>query len=480
MLYELFFNIDYQCLQGNMNQSIEDICYDSRQVKRHCLFVCLQGWKDDGHCYIDEAIAKGASVIVIEKEVVMHDHITYILVKDSRLALALLSDAFFDYPSSKLKVIGITGTKGKTTVAYMIASILEAAGEHVGMIGTIGCFIGGKKYQSVNTTPESYEIQKMMAIMIEQNCTYCIMEVSSQGLKYHRVDGIQFDYAIYTNLSIDHIGTYEHPTFEDYKTSKQKLFQMTPFSIVNQDDPYYSQMLSQHYLTYSLHQQSHLQASHIQYIQNQFLSVQFQTQGLFQDTFLINIPGQFNVYNALAAITFASHLHIPLLTIQYALSHLCIPGRTEMISHPSYTVMIDYAHNAYSYAHLFETLNHYKHCRLICVYGAGGKRDHHRRYEVGKVVAQNHAFSILTADNPRGEKVSEICSDIIRGIESEQGKYIVIEDRKQAIFYALKQAQKGDFVLCLGKGHEDYQIMKEKRLPFSEKKIIENYFMNND
>lgn len=480
MLYDLFYYIDYQCLQGDMNQNIDDICYDSRQVKKNCIFVCLKGWNNDGHNFIDEAIKKGAIAIVVEKAVQMREHITYILVKDSRLTLALLSDAFFDHPSSKLKVIGITGTKGKTTVAYMLANILETAGEHIGMIGTIGCFIDGKKYQSVNTTPESYEIQKMMATMVEKNCTYCMMEVSSQGLKYHRVEGIQFDYAIYTNLSIDHISRQEHPTFEDYQTSKQKLFQMTPFSIVNQDDPYFSYMLSKNYLTYSLHQQSHLQASHIQYIQNQFLSVQFQTQGLIQDAFLINIPGQFHVYNALAAMTLAYQLHIPVSIIQHALSHLCIPGRTEIIPHFSYTVMIDYAHNAYSYAHLFQTLQHYQHRRLICVYGAGGKRDHHRRYEVGKIVAKYHAFSILTADNPRGEKVLDICLDIIKGIESECGKYIIIEDRKQAIIYALKHAQKGDFVLCLGKGHEDYQLMDKERLPFSEKKIIEEYFIDHD
>lgn len=485
MLKDLLKKIDYQLLQGDLEQDITDICYHTKEIKEKCLFVCIQGVVNDGHDYIIQAIHKGATVIVVDRQVDMIEGITYIKVPHTREALALLSCAYFDYPSQKMTVIGITGTKGKTSTSYMIASVLEAAGYRAGIIGTIGYMINGKLEKTKNTTPESYEIQKIMSQMVAAGCQYCVMEVSSQGLKLHRVDGIQFDYGIFTNLSSDHISSYEHHSFEEYLACKRLLFQMCCVGLFNKDDEHYDNMIQEvhcHIQTYSIHQDSDLKAHHISYYQDVHqLGMIFQTSGQVQQIFQINMPGYFSIYNALVTILLCQNLSIPINIVKQALQKIMIPGRMEIIPiSENYTVIIDYAHNALSYENLLQTILQYRPHRIICVYGAGGHRDHQRRYDVGKIVAKYNAFSILTADNPRGESVQKICDDIIQGIHSEKGKYRVIENRQEAIYYALSHAQDGDFILCLGKGHEDYQTMNQTPLPFSERKIILDFFHKDD
>jgi len=483
-LKQLLKELDYQFIQGNINQEISQIDYDSRQVKNNSLFVCIPGAKVDGHQFIDEVIEKGAKVIIVEKEVSYHEGITYIQVKDARYALALLSCAFFDHPSRKMTVIGLTGTKGKTTASYMVQSILENAHKKVGIIGTIGSVINGELKVTKNTTPESFELQKLMNEMVEKGCEYCVMEVSSQGLMLNRVAGIDFDYGVFTNLSPDHIGPNEHTSFEHYMSCKQKLFQMCQVGIFNKDDEHYQDMIQQatcDIKTYSIHQESDLQASHIQLSQGQgTLGVSFQTKGLIDGQFETDIPGQFSVYNSLVAIMICGLLKIDFPYIQAALKQVRVKGRVEIVPYSDdFTVLIDYAHNAFSFENILETISAYHPRRMICVYGAGGKRAKSRRYEVGEVVGKMGAFSVLTADNPRGENITSICKDIVAGLNQYDGKYVIIEDRKEAIHYALDMAQKDDVVLCLGKGHEDYIIFDAQHIiHFSEREVIEEYKKN--
>lgn len=481
MLKSLLENIDYELLSGSVNIHIQDICYDTKHMSQNCLFVCLKGKTFDGHHYIDEAIVKGAVAFVVSENVEMKDGITYIQVGNTRHALASISAAFFDYPSHKMKVIGITGTKGKTTVSYMIAAILENAHKNIGVIGTNGCRICGKLIKTKNTTPESYELQKRMHEMVMNHCEYCIMEVSSQGLMMDRVKGIDFDYGIFTNLSWDHISENEHATFEDYKNCKHRLFQMCHKGLLNQDDSYMQDMIKDvncKILTYSLDEPSDLQALNVSfYRKSHCLGVYFQTQGLLSEDFDLCLPGRFSVYNALAAIALCWDLGVDIKNIKDALKTISIQGRNEIVHvNTPYTVMIDYAHNAFSFDCLLKTIQQYHPHQMICVYGAGGQRDLKRRYDTGRVVASYQAYSIITSDNPRNEDVSAICQDIMKGIESLSGEYKVIEDRKQAIEYALSIAENEDIVLCLGKGHEDYQMVNGVLYPFDERKIIEEYF----
>ena len=484
-LNELLDEMNYQFIQGHLDEEVSQIDYDSRTVQSGSLFVCIPGAKVDGHSFIDQVIQKGAKVIVIEHPVEYQEGITYLLVDNARKALALLSCAFFHHPSRQMKVIGITGTKGKTTTSYMVASILEKAHKKVGIIGTIGSIVNGEFRKTKNTTPESFELQKLMHEMVEAGCEYCVMEVSSQGLMLDRVTGIDFDIGVFTNLSPDHIGENEHRSFEHYMSCKKQLFQMCRIGLFNKDDEHYLDMIDRAHCqiqTYSIDQESDLQAFNINlYRQDNILGVTFDTNGVISASFQTNTPGKFSVYNSLVAIMICHLLDIDVPYIQEALKQVSVKGRVEMVPVPRpYTVFIDYAHNALSFDSILSTMSEYHPHRIYCVYGLGGHRDVHRRYGAGEIVAKYHAFSILTADNPRGESVQKICQDIIEGINKENGEYIVIEDRQQAIHYALEHAEAHDIILCLGKGHEDYQILDEEPLPFSERQIIEEYFQQED
>lgn len=479
-LEKLLTDIEYELIQGNLDQEVSQIDYDSRQVNHNSLFVCIVGAKVDGHRFIKQVVDKGAKVIVVEHDVDCIDGITYLKVADSRLTLALLSCAFFEHPSRHMTVIGVTGTKGKTTTTYMLKSILEAAHEKVGIIGTIGSMINGQFEKTKNTTPESFELQRLMHKMVEAGCRYCLMEVSSQGLMLNRVAGVDFDYGIFTNLSPDHIGPNEHASFEDYMECKKKLFQMCKVGLFNQDDAYYPKMIEgatcQIY-TYGVHHLSDLTASHIDlYTGDGHLGVSFETKGFIQGKFHLDMPGTFNVYNAMVAISIAYFNHIAGEFIHMALPHIRVLGRAEIIPvSKDYTVIIDYAHNALSTESILQTILAYSPKRIVCVYGSVGDRTQGRRAEIGEVVSRLADFSILTADNPGHEDVHHINLDIMKGLEKHHGEYIEIIDRQQAILYALSNAQKGDVILLLGKGHEDYQLIGDEHVHFSEKEIIQQY-----
>ena len=480
-LEQLLENVDYTLCQGTLSQNVMSVDYDSRKVKQDSLFVCISGANVDGHDFIEEVIAKGARVIVMTRDVPMHEGITYIKVKDESISLALVSCAFYNHPSKQLCVIGITGTKGKTTSSLMVKSILEKAGKKVGIIGTNGTFIGDVHEPTSNTTPESHELQRIMHKMVEAGCEYCVMEVSSQGLKLHRVEGIDFDFGIFTNLSPDHIGPNEHASFEEYKECKKHLFSLCKIGLFNKDDAYFEEMIKDvpcQVKTYSLKQTADLEAYHLDlYQRNGKMGISFATRGMVEGDFIVNMPGFFNAYNALVAIMIAHEIGVGKEDIINALARVQVLGRGQVMDvSEEYTVIIDYAHNGVSFESIISTVEQYHPERLLVVYGCGGKRSPTRRKECGETVAKHHGYSILTADNPRGEKVREICEDIAEAIKANGGAYEIIEDRKEAIYKTLDAARKGDVVLLLGKGHETYQIGEdEKKTHFSETEVIEDY-----
>lgn len=478
-LEKLLADLDYELIQGDCLQEVTSIDYDSREVKEDGLFVCIEGAVVDGHKFIDQVIDKGVKTVVVTKDVVTREGITYIKVKDSRLALAKMSCAFFDHPSRKLNVIGVTGTKGKTTTTYMLKSILENANKKVGIIGTIGSMVNGTFEKTKNTTPESFELQRLMNKMVEEGCEYCLMEVSSQGLMLNRVAGIEFDYGIFTNLSPDHIGPNEHSSFEHYKECKKMLFKMCKVGIFNKDDAHYEDMIKDatcEIYTYSL-KEGDLVASNIElYNELGHMGVTFDASGLLEGHFHLDMPGYFNVYNAMVAMMLAHFYHIDHEFIHATLPHVRVSGRAELI-HVSndYTVIIDYAHNALSAQSILETILTYDPKRIVCVYGSVGDRTKGRRKELGEIISKLADFSIVTEDNRGFEDMRSINKSIIEGIQLYNGEYVEIDDRREAIFYALDHAKKGDVILLLGKGHEDYQLVKDQKIPFSEKKVLEEY-----
>lgn len=480
-LSKLCENIEYTIVQGDPNVNVEDIIYDSRKVMPGTVFVCLVGAVTDGHKYIPDAVEKGASAIVVERAAeaeAIPESITVIQVESARKALAYMAAAYFDYPDRKLTTIGLTGTKGKTTTTYIIKDVIEQAGKKAGLIGTIATVIGDQAIPAKNTTPESYEIHKAMAQMVEAGCQYMVMEVSSQGLKLDRTAGIVFDYGVFTNLSPDHIGPAEHADFDEYLSCKSMLFRQCVTGIINMDDKYAEQILQGHtcsVVTFSAEKDADLKAGDIEFLNEEGrLGMSFKTSGLMNCRAKIHIPGRFSVYNALTTMAVCSKLGISDEAILAGLEDVQVKGRVEMIPvSKDFSVIIDYAHNEVSTRSVLETLLQYQPSRLIAVYGCGGNRSKVRRYDIGEVTGQLADLSILTSDNPRFEKVADINNDIKTGLAKTDGKYIEIEDRKEAIAYAITNAEKGDMIIMLGKGHEDYVEIEGVKYHFSEHEAVQ-------
>ncbi|MBT9779290.1 UDP-N-acetylmuramoyl-L-alanyl-D-glutamate--2,6-diaminopimelate ligase [Clostridium sp. MCC353] len=471
--------MEYELLQGTLDLEVTDVIYDSRKAKEQTVFVCMMGSRIDSHDFIDDVVQKGVKALVIEKDMEnLPKGVTVIRVDNSRNALALLSAARFDYPAEKMVTIGVTGTKGKTTTTHMIKAILETAGKKVGMIGTNGAVIGEETYPTRNTTPESYELQEYFSKMTEAGCEYMIMEVSSQGLKMHRVDGIFFDYGLFTNISPDHIGPDEHADFEEYLYYKSQLLNRCKTGIVNRDDPHYEEIVrraSCECHTFSLDGDAGFMAKDIRYVaEPDFVGLDFKVTGEYELELKVNIPGRFNVYNALAAVSVCSFLGLPKDKICHALEHLSVNGRMEIVyASPKCTVIVDYAHNAVSMESLLKTLRDYNPKRLVCVFGCGGNRSKDRRYSMGEIGGRLADLCIITADNSRFEKVEDIIADIRGSIEKTGGAFIEIPDRREAIEYSIIHAQPGDMIAVIGKGHEDYQEINGVRYPFLDRAVIE-------
>ncbi len=485
-LEQICGEIEYRLLKGTMETEVKDIIYDSRKIAKDTMFVCMVGAITDGHNYIKDAVEKGASAIVVEREETatqIPDGITVIQVKSTRYALALMSAALFDHPARKLITIGLTGTKGKTTTTYMIKSVLEMAGKKVGLIGTIGALIGDEKLPSKNTTPESYELHRMFAAMVEAGCEYVVMEVSSQGLKLDRTAGIEFDYGVFTNLSPDHIGPAEHASFEEYLECKSMLFSQCKKGIINADDVHSEEILKNHTCevysfatekTEFLGKPVDLAAYEIGYIkENGKLGMDFKVKGVMECEAKVHIPGRFSVSNSLVTMLVCHLAGISNEAIQKGLEKVQVKGRVEMLPvSKDYYLIIDYAHNEVSTRSVLTTLLEYHPKRLICVYGGGGNRSKLRRYDMGEVTGAMADLCVLTCDNPRDEEIKDINEDIKVGLAKSNGKYIEIEDRKEAIAYCMTHAQPGDMIVLLGKGHEDYQEIKGVKYHFDEREAV--------
>ncbi len=512
-LSELLTDVSHTLLTGDCECMVEDITTDSRAVKQGTLFICIRGFKADGHAFIEKAIDAGARAIVIEDswcdEVgeyaltdlvnaskiatgqatinsgtdetdIRNESVTIIRTGDTHLALAWIASAWNDHPSKGMTMIGLTGTKGKTTTAHMIKKILETAGHKVGMIGTIGAFIGEEKIETKNTTPGAYELQGILKCMREKGCDSVVMEVSSQALKQYRTGGITFDYGAFLNISPDHIGDGEHADFDEYKSCKKLLFNQVKKSIINMDADYAEEFLDvvPNPITVSVGKDTGLSASNIKNEwEGNFLGISFCVSGLIDNSFRVSMPGIFNAENALVSIAIANEMGIDNGIVKNALTKVSVKGRCQMVpTGPGKAAfIIDYAHNALSMESVLSMLKSYNPKRLICLFGGGGNKPKQRRFDMGSAAGKYADLTIITTDNPRDEELADINADIIKGLESNGGIYSIIEDRQTAIEYLLDNTDSDDIVALIGKGHETYQEIKGVKYYFCEEEIIRNY-----
>ena len=476
---ELLKGITYECIKGTVDRRVSEVVYDSRKIVKDCLFICICGYNTDGHDFAREAADKGAAVLVVQKEVELPggSDVTVIRVEDTRYAMAFISAAYFGHPADRLKVIGITGTKGKTTTTYLIKSILESAGYKTGLVGTIETIIGERHIPAANTTPESFLLQKYFKEMEEEGCQIVVMEVASQGLKLHRTQGFIFEIGIFTNLEPDHIGPNEHADFEEYQACKGLLFQQCRLGIVNIDDVHTQAVLKGHTCrleTYGFDKSADFYADNLELVKKPGeLGIDFTVGGKMNFQVEVPTPGRFSVYNALTAIAVCSHFKVEIPQIQKALLGAHVKGRIEMVPvSDQFTLLIDYAHNEMSLKSLLTTLREYQPARLVCVFGCGGNRSKDRRYGMGEVSGNYADLTIITSDNPRFEEPQDIIEDIKTGIRKTKGKFVEICDRREAIAYAIDHGQPGDIIVLAGKGHEDYQEIKGVKYPMDERVLI--------
>lgn len=472
-------------VRGNLDVNVKGIKNNSKAVEENDMFVAIKGFDDDGHNHIEEAIKNGAKVILaqedeIDKNIIKEipEDIVLVLTKDTRYALAIVACNFYKNPSKKMKLIGVTGTKGKTTTTYMIRDILEKHGIKVGLIGTVASYVGDKKISdNENTTPESLKLQEIFSKMLEEKCEAVVMEVSSQSLKLERVAGCDFDIGVFTNLAEDHISTKEHPNMEDYFNSKVKLFKMCKKGFINADDVY-SIMIPKlvpecQFSTYGIDNHCDLLAKDIT-VTNQYADFKVKI-GDKNERVKVSIPGRFSVYNSLAAIAVAMQFGCNSEEIKGALENIRVPGRSELVDNKlGLTIMIDYAHTPESLEKILSAVKIYTKGRVISVFGCGGDRDKIKRPMMGEVSGRVADYTIITSDNPRTENPEEIVKDIEEGIKKTNGKYECIVDRKEAIKKAIKMANKRDMIVLAGKGHEQYQEINKKRYPFDESEIVNN------
>ncbi len=489
-LLQLTDGLEYKIICGSNETKIQSVIYDSRKVTSGSLFVCIQGFVSDGHKYIKQALQKGAAAIMIAdgqtgieltelcKEA-KEKHAVILSTPNTRRALAMISAAFFSYPSEKIQMIGITGTKGKTTTTYMIREIFQKSERSTGLIGTIANIIDGEVRQAERTTPESYDLQNLLSEMLEKNMDSCVMEVSSQGLMLDRSYGCRYQIGGFTNLYHDHIGEHEHANMQEYLDAKLLLFDQSAIGVINADSDVSDKVVEYAsarcpVFTYGIDHECDVRAYDIKKEKkNGRIGTSFLVKSpWYNESFFVAMPGRFNVYNALCAISIAGICGIPAESVKAGLEDISVPGRLQRVPNKSaYTVLVDYAHNAASLENLLLTLREYCSGRLITVFGCGGDRAKSRRYEMGEVSGKLSDLSIITSDNPRSEEPMDIIADILYGFSKTNGKYLLEPDRENAISLALSLAQKDDFVIIAGKGHENYQIFKDHTIHFDDAEI---------
>ena len=468
-------------VKGNLDTEIKGIAKSSNEVKEGYLFVAIKGFTVDGHNFIEDAIKNGATAVMVEegcdlKSIKFKEDTIIIMAKSTREGLAIVSSNFYNNPSTKFKLIGVTGTKGKTTTTYMIKEILEKAVQQLGLIGTIATYINGKKIKdSERTTPESLELQQLFAQMVEEGVETVVMEVSSQSLKLNRVAGCNFDIVIFTNFSEDHISPKEHPDMEDYFNSKLKLFEMCKTGIVNTDDLHGAKIPrlfpESNITTYGIDNFANVLAKDIT-ITNSYVDFKVKIKDR-NERVKTGIPGRFSVYNSLAAICVAQKFGIDPEVVKQALLEVRVPGRSEMVDNKlELPIMIDYAHSPESLQNILYATKSYTRGRVISVFGCGGDRDSSKRPIMGEISGKVADYTIITSDNPRTEKPEDIIKAIEEGISKTKGKYEVVVDRTEAIEKAIKMANKRDIIILAGKGHETYQEINNEKKHFDEREII--------
>lgn len=484
-LSHLVAELDYEVIQGQIDIEVNNIHNDSRKVCKGDMFFCITGAVSDGHNFAKDVAQKGASVIIVEKAVEVDESVTVIKVNSTRYAMGIISSKFYGEPSKKLKVIGITGTKGKTTTTYMIREMLMSAGIGTGLIGTIEILDGKKVIPAKNTTPESILLHAHLKDMVDNGMEAVVMEVSSQGLMLDRVAGVDFDYGIFTNLSKDHIGPNEHSSFDEYKMWKSKLFTLCKKGIFNIDDKHAQYMIDNsncENVTISLKNSGDYKADNLKLYSSQgVLGIEYQLTGRLSDTIIVDMPGEFTVYNSLAAIAVADLMKVSPDKIKKILEDIKVRGRVELIPiSDSFTILIDYAHNAMALESLFKALKAYEPTRLVSLFGCGGNRSKDRRFEMGEVSGNMADLTIITSDNPRDEEPLDIIEDIKTGISKTSGEYVAIADRKEAIRFAIMNAKPGDVIVLAGKGHEDYQEIHGVKHHMDERDLIREILEEED
>ena len=476
ILKSLLKGLDYEVIKGNEESKVQNIRYDNRKIEQGDAFVCVKGFKVDGHSFIGDVIKKGAKTLIVQEDVSVQEDITIIKVRDTRKALAIMSSNYFGNPKDKLKIIGITGTNGKTTSAFIIKSILEKAGFMTGLIGTIANYIGNKKVDAVRTTPESYELHELFKNMVDAGVEYCVMEVSSHSLELDRVYGIQFEEGIFTNLTRDHLDF--HKTFENYYNAKFKLFERSNHSIINLDDPYGANIVKDieergvktKVSTFSIEKESDFKAFEIKSHSN---GSEFKVNLESIEEFSINIPGEYNIYNSLGCIICAYNLNIPMDKIKEGLSDVVIPGRCELVAKEKnlpYSIIIDYAHTPDGLENILSTVKAFTKNRMISVFGCGGDRDKVKRPQMGKIGCELSDIAIITSDNPRSEEPMDIINDIVKPLNYDN--FVIEVNRKEAIRKEMNMALEGDVIVIAGKGHETYQILKDETIHFDEREVV--------
>lgn len=469
-------------LRGSLDKNISSIVYDSRQAAKGSLFLAMPGLRLDGTRFIAEAVNRGATAFITETSLGQVAEsslpgITAIRVENCRRVLAGISAQYFGHPSQQLNLIGITGTNGKTTVAYLLESIFHAFDSPTGVIGTINYRYGGQIFRAGMTTPESLDLNRMMAEMVSLGIPNCVMEVSSHSLILHRVRELDFTTAVFTNLSRDHLDF--HDALEDYMLAKKSLFTDHGIAqrVVNIDDLLGREIWQeapQGTLTTAIHDRASVMAENI------LLNEEGSRFDL--KTPWGNLPihsrllGKHNIYNMLSAAAAALQQNVPLETVARGMESLnCIPGRLQCVDlGQDFTVAIDYAHTDDALANVLKTARTFIRNKIILVFGCGGDRDRGKRKEMGRVALQESDFAVITSDNPRSENPDRIIEDICRGIppHAREGKdFTLIADRKKAIEHAIDKAQTGDLVLIAGKGHEDYQILKTQTIHFDDREV---------
>ena len=481
-LKDIISTLDVQQVQGDQNVSIQDITADSRAVKLNSLFIALDGATVDGHNYIDKAVAAGAVAVIVSKPVTVPDDVCVITVSDTRQAMMVCVPYFFDYPANRMRMVGVTGTNGKTTTTHMIRHILKAQGHKVGVIGTVHIMIGDTSYPIHNTTPDVVDLQHILHQMVQENVEYCVMEVSSHALALGRVSGVEFDTAVFTNLTQDHLDF--HKTFENYLAAKCKLFEQVSASdqvkdnkgaVINIDDSYGHRVMEKTTaptITYSILGKGTLNASDVHMsTKNSQYTVNYKGESY---PVSMNTTGLFNVYNTLAAIGACLQEGISMEAIDTALKTFSsVPGRFELIEEgQDFAVVVDYAHTPDGLQNILETAKAIKENRIIIVFGCGGDRDVTKRPIMGRIAAEYGDKIYVTSDNPRTEDPVQIVKDVEVGVKEalrDGTSYEVIVDRREAINHAIHDAKAGDIVIIAGKGHENYQILKNETIHFDDR-----------